>query len=276
MKLFKFYSFANKGDVDRFIDNICNRRLPCNHPIKFNDPFEGVYFFTGLTKMGKKELKEFKKPIRKQIPPDKKNLFDIQNAVLTNRAIVSCLCKENVFKNDAFSDLMWAHYANNHEGACVEYEFDNDLAKSFECDEDGYKIYNYQRRGYHFLAKKLILHNVKYCNTPHVVQFKNDISVTDELDFLFTKSKVWEYENEVRIVASLITSADNLAFDLSTYYAIEYKEECLKSIRFGINIKEKYKKRIIKIIKELDVQCSLYQSYISDSSCYLQYQTISE
>ena len=70
---------------------------------------------------------------------------------------------------------MWAHYANNHNGVLVEYEFENvdfaknfksrlpwkirktpfenvDFAKNFKSDEGGYKIYDSCKRDYHFSA----------------------------------------------------------------------------------------------------------------------------
>ena len=61
MKLYRFYGFGGKGKLKRFIDNICNRRLPCNHPINFNDPFEGNFFVCGLTNEEREELKKPKK-----------------------------------------------------------------------------------------------------------------------------------------------------------------------------------------------------------------------
>lgn len=68
MKLFRFYGFTMHRSVEYFLNDIMSNRLPCNNPINFNDPFEGLYFFNGLTDDEEKRLKVYKQNIRKQMP----------------------------------------------------------------------------------------------------------------------------------------------------------------------------------------------------------------
>ena len=49
MKLFRLYGFTVHKSVEYFVNDIMSNRLPCNNPINFNDPFEGLCFFNGLT-----------------------------------------------------------------------------------------------------------------------------------------------------------------------------------------------------------------------------------
>lgn len=95
MKL--FYRFTAHKSVEYFVNDIMSNRLSCNNPINFNDPFEGLCFFKCLSDDEEKELKVYKQDIRKQIHEKKKMLFDISNAILTNRVVVACLCSENIF-----------------------------------------------------------------------------------------------------------------------------------------------------------------------------------
>ena len=79
MKLFRFYGFTRPRSVEYFVNDIMSNRLPCNNPINFNDPFEGLCFFNGLTDDEEKRLKVYKQDIRKQIPEKKKMIFQMQH-----------------------------------------------------------------------------------------------------------------------------------------------------------------------------------------------------
>ena len=274
MKLFRFYGFTMHRSVEYFVKDIMSNRLPCNNPINFNDPFEGLYFFNGLTDDEEKRLKVYKQNIRKQIPEKKKMLFDIPNATLTNRVVVACLCSESIFEQ-SICDLMWAHYANNHNGVCVEYEFDDDWMKNFEKDDEGYRIYDCSKERYHFSAKNLIVRSVNYDDVPpRPIEFERGIAKTDNLEYLYTKPKVWSYENEIRIIVSLMSCNDEHAFNLNNHYAVEYKGECLKSIRLGVSVEEVSRNSIIDTIKKERPTCLLYQSYLSEDSFHIQYERI--
>lgn len=88
--------------------------------------------------------------------------------------------------------LMWSHYADSHKGFCIEYDFSTDIKK----------------------ANSLILLPVVYSDERVQVPF--DIKLGDyDRDFnvrkkantimfenLFTKDRVWTYENEWRILIS--------------------------------------------------------------------------
>lgn len=63
MKSFRFHGFTMPQSVEYFVNDIMSNRLPCNNPINFNDPFEGLCFFNGLTDDEEKRLKVYNQDI---------------------------------------------------------------------------------------------------------------------------------------------------------------------------------------------------------------------
>lgn len=112
---------------------------------------------------------------------------------------------ENLFRNSRVASfagssdhlLMWSHYGGAHCGIC--YEFDKDklsssLQKSLLAGE------NYFTEGLVVYSKEL----------PIVPEKKfEDYTATD---FIFTKSDVWNYEEEYRFICSSLTPTRKLNF----------------------------------------------------------------
>ena len=272
IQVFKFFGFKNQEDCNRFVDNIRDRRLPCGHPISFNDPFEGVCFYRGLSAEENDFVKVLKSHIETLVPFSKRYLTKISDSVITNKSIVSCFCKKTIFDEEKTCDLMWAHYANNHNGVLVEYEFDNNnLLEDFDKDENGYKIYNNEGKTYHFSAQHLELKEVEYVRDKPEVVFQDGITHSKTIKFLYAKPMEWKYEKEIRIIAML---SKDYIFDLNNHYSLEYKEKCLKSIYFGLNIEPQYKKLICDALKIANIKCDFYEAFIDGEVFYVQYRKI--
>tara|TARA_R110000765_G_scaffold18506_1_gene49421 strand:+ start:18970 stop:20175 length:1206 start_codon:yes stop_codon:yes gene_type:complete len=131
-------------------------------------------------------------------------------------------------------ELLWAHYANSHKGFCIEYDLDI-LLKN-----DG----------------KNHVHSfpVIYSKKPPSIGFLDIIKNKQNnyiKKFAFHKSKRWEYEQEHRIVTSKI--------GLNSYY-----HKALKSIYFGLKIKESDKSKIINLFKSRGIQ--FYQIELEKNS----------
>jgi Protein of unknown function (DUF2971) len=86
-----------------------------------------------------------------------------------NKIGISC------FSLDRNNSLMWSHYANGHTGLCLKFDM---LADSY-LFKDCYKV-NYSKE----YPKILVEENGK-------------ANITDAI---LTKSKIWEYENEWRVI----------------------------------------------------------------------------
>lgn len=270
IQLFKFYGFNNLDACGRFIENIKNGRIPFSNLIKFNDPFESLCFYDGLSNDEEKQVKELKAGVDSLIPNESRYILDVPNSFITNKSIVSCFCKKDIFDEEKTCDLMWAHYANNHNGVLVEYEFENvDFAKNFKSDEGGYKIYNNCKRDYHFSASDVYKKEVEYrLRLPKVI-FKDGKTFSDVRKFLYIKPKAWKYEKEVRLIATL---PGDYIFDLNQYYSLEYKTECIRAIYFGLNINEENKESILEAIASIRLKCDIYEAYIDENNFYVQYR----
>ena len=104
---------------------------------------------------------------------------------MRDRVILSC------FGSTYDSVLMWSHYAEKHNGICVEYEVDNP---------------DYRRVSYEKEIPIFQLTKVLEIIFGHEVAGKevdtNDSSFWFALDPIVTKLEKWEYEGEVRIMFS--------------------------------------------------------------------------
>lgn len=279
MILYKFFSLPERYEKDcHNIINLKGNFLTCNHPILFNDPFEGILFVKGISDQDSLGIEEYKRKVEKQIPPQKKSLFWIENSIVTNKNIVCCFVKD--FKDNHYVDLMWAHYANSHFGYCIKFEFSEKPEDNFVKDEEtgGIQIYKLSDEGERFPSGHEELHFpsgrsefkiVQYKDKPLVFRFDNGVTHDSMEEFLQIKSKAWKYEKEVRLILHL---EDSLGFDLNEYYGIKYDIQCIKGIYWGINMLEEYKKEMIEILESQKCLASRYSSYINEDSFNIQYR----
>lgn len=109
------------------------------------------------------------------------------------------------------SPVMWAHYAKNHEGACLEMEVEVDNI----CHVD-------------YQEKKLF----KGINLPN---YKNFLTAASMRKIYGTKSKDWSYEEEVRFHVPLrneVVIKDGENYFLK-FQSIQGHKFLLKSVRIG-------------------------------------------
>ena len=149
------------------------------------------------------------------------NLFYYQDELklVLNSILVASLVQEQTKPTINYDNLMWAHYSKNHTGICLVYEFVHN-----EIDNNEY-----------FVDK---LH---YTDKLQQTIFK-DLDSTIKGGF-FTKYKIWEYENEIRILYLLNEKTDGMAIPLNKL-GLQLKE-----IIFGLKCTEKDKKTFCEIIK---------------------------
>ena len=167
-KLFQFRRFTEYS-----LSNLLHREITLTSPSQMNDIVDTPVFSWlnsptfGQTSLHKGHLRFWKKS------------FDDYR--------IASFCINNPSKRQyaVKNTLMWSHYADNHSGFCVEYEFHSDDFRKDNIDECS--------------AARLM--KIKYINPK-----KNPLnfdpapkSITTEQGFM-TKSKDWEYENEVRII----------------------------------------------------------------------------
>lgn len=137
-----------------------------------------------------------------------------------NRAFYCVSCSENDdFVCDNF--LMWAHYTNGHKGFCIAYN--EHLLDGLDEDKlsDGYCKVEYRDE------------------LPDLPEDGNDQTF---LNVIKTKSKVWEYEHELR----MIYRGDGLK---------QLGDNVVDAIYLGCKIPNSDKQILMGISKRLGVKC---------------------
>lgn len=166
VKVFQFRRFTEYS-----LSNLLNREITLSHPKVMNDITDTLIFT------------RFKSPSFGKTCYDRNHLPYFERSHDDYR--IASFCMDNpIGDTSAVSNaLMWAHYANEHSGFCIEYEFShNEFMRN-----------NIKER----IASRLL--NIKYAlnDKPFNVEEKEPFTVSDAF---LTKSADWKYENEVRLI----------------------------------------------------------------------------
>lgn len=147
-RIMKLYKFRTLQNLRRFLDILINKRLYMAHYNEMNDPMEGVFYMDVNDRALLQELWNGKK-----------------------KQLICC------FSTDYRNTLLWSHYADSHQGCCLEVE----------------------------VTSKLEPHYVKYSpDRPRGT--RNNI-----VEILTHKSDYWKYENEVRFFKNELTKKNKKA-----------------------------------------------------------------
>ena len=220
---------------------------------QYNDPFD-----TRIRFQNPKKLKELKKAAEK-INKKAKIIYNGKTTLLWNEAVENFSNYLNtIFDQYRFyclssatgteeCTLMWAHYADNHQGFCIKFH----KQRQTHGTQTGIPA---ERVKY--------LHNTKIAVLPFVKTILNNHS-NIECDLkdnnggeifkyaLLTKSKQWEYEEEYRYIAAnamyqnmkpcaCACECDKNCAQLQRWL-MEYKPEWVHSIVFGSRMDESVK-----------------------------------
>jgi len=276
------YKYLNSDRVD-VLDNLMIR---ITQPTALNDPFESLPMIEKIMeesdfynllrdKVGATELREtVKDTLEKGLSPYK-NLIDTKSFQseefldvimenfdnLTQPYIREALNPENLNKNysenfkETFSNtfgvlsltqnpdnlLMWSHYSESHKGFLIEFEQNADFF-----DQRINKIDTIRK-----------LKKVDYVNKrPQIDKlFKSEkVEQDDYLEeimnlFFLTKSDVWSYEKEMRIVLPLENSNKTVGLpNGEKIYLINIPADIIKSVVFGSQIEESVENTISEIL----------------------------
>lgn len=158
---------------------------------------------------------------------------------------IACFCAGDYDLDTSKQNLMWAHYAKSHTGFCVEYDVDLikrriDISNSKEESIliNLFKVH-YTKHRIHLpktIIKRIIENKLK----------EKDLSIIEKkwLRTYVTKSTIWKYENEWRLI---LDSKDyNSSFKIHFPYAT--------SIRIGCNASKKTTERLVEIGRKLNIK----------------------
>ena len=212
-KLYKYQGIPDckaKGeDYLRLKRHLQNHEMSLSSPSTFNDPFDCHMAFPGAPR---------------------------QDLATRSRDIVDTIWRVGSLAESPCNRLMWSHYADNHRGLCIEYDF-----SAFDPFSAGV-----------FFAP--VIYSPKRPQVPE--KLLNDVA-TDQLDrqdyrfltsTLFTKDSVWQYESEWRIVKGV-----HVGTQASSLH-IEFEMPPISAVYFGAATDNSCKGQVAK--KELQELCS--------------------
>lgn len=187
-------------------------------------------------------------------------LFTNLKSEIRNQLKMACLSES------IESPLMWAHYADNHKGFALEYDFrGNNISQCTNCPNHSCNnirlatiypmIYSDKRFDATSYGKWRVEQYIKsYLGIVAETNYKDDfLSIRAALH----KSNDWKYENEWRIICS----TPNPITEQQNRYPIIKKPI---AIYFGCQIPDIYRKMLTHIADEKGI--AKYQMYVKDYS----------
>lgn len=233
LKLYQFRKFT-----DYNLANLMKHEITLSKPSVMNDivdtlvfsRFESQAFGKGCYHTG--HLRHFKKSYE-----DYRIASFCSDNIKTGRMAIS-------------NSLMWAHYAEEHRGYCVEFIFDSDDFMRNDVKEK--------------TASRLF--KMTYIPVDKPFNFNTKDSLTTREAFM-TKSGEWEYEQEVRLLQYKRTGGS-----IREQYQLSPKTK-INAIYFGVRCPESTRNVIRHLMKNTDVK--FYQMRIDTSDVYnLKYDVI--
>ncbi len=186
-----YYKFRSLQNVKRFLDILINERFYVPRYDELNDPMEGVY----LT--------------------DERNSHIID--LLRVRKYKTRVCS---FSKDYRHTLLWSHYADNHQGCCIEASVKNNEkateVKYVECipeiiDEcEGKELLSHKSNVWSYEDEVRFFRKTPYINI-NIYQVIFGLRISDE-DYKFYK-KLIEYVNPRIIVRKIEEQEINSGFN---------------------------------------------------------------
>lgn len=183
------------------------------------------------------------------------------------------------FCEDKNNLLMWAHYAQNYSGMCVEYDF------SMLSEELLFHLFPI-----YYSSKRLISRNLEYVIAEHKDLKKmneedcypNDCDfIKDIMSLFLAKSNTWAYEKEWRIVATypqIFDAAEDLDDDQEELYRINGQQisvtNCIKAVYLGPKMKQNIKEHIMEISRNRLGGVPVYSTRLSKDKYELEYMPI--
>lgn len=225
----RLYKFVNK---ETFIKILETQSLKFTFPQNFNDPFDcsvdriEFKMVENLCALVKADLDEVTRIFGKQLKYFSKEDFEhyYKSSVIQKIEETAITC----FSMDKKNLLLWAHYADKHQGVCLVFDFQ--LGHSPFIDI----TYNQLNHGL-----------VSYV-TPNKINYLEDKLATINI-LLNSKSKDWEYESEFRI--SAMVNED----------CYRFKPDFLKGVIFGLKFPKEEIPHFITICKQNGFEGLVYQ-----------------
>lgn len=203
---------------DYTLDILRMGKVHFSRPIDFNDPFDCKPFIDKNLEICCNAVGLFTandggvetRPMKLRLPNE--YMQEIYNSVFSKIGIFCVSAKGD-------STQMWAHYADNHKGICLEFNAE-------------------------LLIKSLgLMRKVHYNETPNSIHSRFKNMTEKEIMALFcSKQKEWELEKEYRFIKR--------GSDMETQTEYPFLKEALTAIYFGLKCSEENMKLYMRTCKE--------------------------
>lgn len=267
-RLYKYIDGGKDRGVSRFFSSGMVR---FTQPVEFNDPFEMQPFVKGLadeSTIEKQVSEQFDSTLESELAkmlggftPQQRALVDsvisrdqLRAAVrkqgpellglvkllerfatpLVSRRIYDTV-NENLgalcLTEDPVNLLMWAHYADQHKGAVIEFDVQHEFFNRRHGPNDDLR---------HFRA-------VTYTQQRPAVYLTD----SDAIDFFYFKSTEWKYEHEWRLIVPLIDCSErkNTAPPSLPVCLFRVPPECVLSVIVGCRMPEQEKFDLVNLVR---------------------------
>ena len=207
-----------RSPTEYILSEITQGEISVSSPDTFNDPFDCL-ILSSIRNVERKELEEMSQKY------SNKTFIDELKKIRV-RCFIGAESKINGM-SPVLNPLMWAHYADSHKGICIKYILDNNSP----------------------LLKSGLLGTLTRGRIDHVIYEDKLVEINnDALDYnncFLVKNKVWEYEDEYRLVYYDAYRDDK-------YYTVPLVELGLKieDVYLGLNCEKAYRQLIQNLIKD--------------------------
>ena len=222
MKVYKYRGIEEKY-LERDIDTFKSNQFFAPKFEMLNDPFEGSFNETISEKIDLLST-----------------LFSIDSTNIKNRLndLIQFKNKLGIFSlsKSCTSEQMWAHYANSHQGYCIEYDIEKLNSRTHNSD----------------FCEQL---DVFYSEVQPTLDF-NSIQKRSMLQKMFgTKKENWKYEEEIRLI-----------FDNSSLKS--HHESAITGVYFGYKTPEYVIEKIRKAF--IDRSINFYKIKVNEQTYQLE------
>ena len=249
MDSIKLYKYL---DADGGLAMLSNGNIQFTNATKLNDPFDCHPSLIDFSHV----------PSETTIIWDKKTIIDLESDPFKRNRDKTWLCS---LSKNYYSLLMWSYY-NCHKGICIGIDME--------------RADKYLSRIWGSIILRYLKFEVQYkdiIEKPDFFERKEDLWSYQ----LSTKAKVWEHEQEVRlvIVDPSRKTPCYVPSELKNKEIIDYKEirfvpklggECYDSVYLGVNIDDEMRNEIIEAAKNLNPNIKIYQMKANANAFKLQ------
>lgn len=207
-----------------------------------------IFLIDAALKMASKEHKAF---LRKQILRTPiEEMYDLKKLEQTVQEMLFYIYQrsevEGVFCStiDFNNLLMWAHYADKHQGTVIEFTPSKGKDSVFLASRK--VTYSDERPVLYTTAQEMVLHGFTMSTNKSVKV------ILDKL--IYTKSREWRYEQEYRLsIPSCIKSGQAFA-------TLEYYPEELTSVFLGCRMSQQNQETSIVLAKAVNPLVTIYKA----------------